>query len=224
MAGILIWSGLGTALALALGTGAWSLARGTGGAGRAAPFLLQGASLETLGDYGEVPPFELAAAGGGAVTREDLRGRWWIADFIFTRCNGICPILSARMASLAQDVPALERDDVRFVSISVDPGWDTPEVLARYAAGFPVPETVRSRWIFLTGPREALHALIGGGFRLSVAERPPDPSAAGELITHSDRFVLVDPDGRIRGYYHGTEEASVRRLLGDLADLRGAGR
>jgi protein SCO1/2 len=89
------------------------------------------------------------------------------------------------------------------------------EYAARYDAG--------DAWLFVTGDRAALYALIGEGFRLSVAERTPGAAVdTGELITHSDRFVLVDAEGRIRGYYHGADADAVPKLLRDLRAIQPA--
>ncbi len=200
----LVWSGLGAVLAIVVGSGAWALIRGA-----YAPPRAGAAYLETPRDYGTLPDFELAERSGRTIRREDLEGRFWVADFIFTRCTGVCPILSARMASLSRSLPG----KVGLVSFSVDPTYDTPRVLTHYAKGYDAPP---DRWLFLTGAREELYRLIGEGFLLSVAERPAEAAGDGELITHSDRFVILDPQARIRGYYHGTEEDSVRRLAADL--------
>jgi protein SCO1/2 len=209
-----IWGALAAVLAMVLAAGIVALMPGPG----AAPAI----SLSVPGDYGAVIPFTLTDRSGRRVGLEDLAGRFWIADFIFTRCTGVCPILTAQMSAL---IPALSRipggEEVRLVSFSVDPAWDSPEVLSRYAAG-PAAGAAVDRWLFLTGPSEELHRLIKDGFRLSVAERAPGiGDTAGDLITHSDRFVLVDPAGRIRAYYHGTDEESVRKLLEDLERLLG---
>ncbi|MGH7790429.1 MAG: SCO family protein [Candidatus Binatia bacterium] len=166
---------------------------------------------------GQVPPFTLIERSGQPLARADLDGRPWVADFIFTRCSGICPVLSTRMVDLQRQAREAGLD-ARMVSFSVDPSHDTPEVLRDYAARF---AAVDDSWLFVTGDRGAMHELIGKGFRLSVAER--DPATAddgGELITHSDRLVLVDAEGRIRGYYHGTEADSVPAVLRDLLTLR----
>jgi cytochrome oxidase Cu insertion factor (SCO1/SenC/PrrC family) len=203
----IVWGGLLAVLALAVGAGALSLTRHQSAA----------TVLETPGDYGTVPDFALTERSGRTLTRADLEGSYWVADFIFTRCRGICPLLTARMAGLAKRLP----DDVRLVSFSVDPAHDTPEVLRHYADGVSARGADPDRWLFVTGERDALHDLISDGFRLNVAERPEgDAAADGELITHSDRFVLVGPRGRIRGYYHGTEEESAARLARDIARLR----
>ncbi len=196
---ILVWGGLAVVLAVAIAAGVFN------------------ALVPVRDDNApRVPEFSLTERSGTVVTRADLAGSWWVADFIFTRCTGICPLLTARMAQLAQRLP-----DVRLVSFSVDPAYDTPSVLSRYAEGAVPAGTAEGQWLFLTGPRETLYALIGGGFHLSVSDAAPSLAAEGELITHSDRLVLVDPEGYIRGYYHGTEEDAAAKVAEDLARLRG---
>jgi protein SCO1/2 len=118
--------------------------------------------------------------------------------------------MTARMAALRREVPA----DVRFVSLTVDPAHDTPEVLARYArlAG------VGPEWLFLTGPRDALYGLAIDGFKLGVEELPPERRSEGDgPFLHSSHFVLVDALGRVRGYYDSTDAEALRRLRRDLA-------
>jgi protein SCO1/2 len=162
-----------------------------------------------------VPDFVLTERSGRRIARADLAGDVWVADFIFTRCSGVCPLLSSRMATL-QRVLREQEIDARLVSFSVDPSHDTPEVLREYAKRYSAdPE----RWLFLTGTRDELHSLIGKGFLLSVAEGAPGEVDPGELITHSDRFVLVDRQARIRGYYHGSDEEALSRLVADVALL-----
>ncbi len=158
------------------------------------------------------PAFTLTNRDGRTVRRQDLAGKPWIADFIFTRCPASCPLMTARMARLNRELP---RDsDVRLVSISVDPEHDTPQVLERYAQSYKAP----ARWLFLTGGKEEIYRLSRQGFKLGI-EIPP-PSAPGgpavEPILHSTRFVLVDGQGRIRGYYDGFDEDSMKKLAGDL--------
>lgn len=164
-----------------------------------------------------VPDFELTNSAGGRVSRADLDGAVWVADFIFTECGGICPVLSARMAEV-QKALGERQVEARLVSISVDPARDTVEALQAYSRRFGAdPE----RWWFLTGERNALYDLISKGFLLSVADRTQAEADAdgGELITHSDRFVLVDREARIRGYYHGSDRDAVRQLIDDVEEL-----
>lgn len=201
-----IWGGLSLVVALVIVAGGWSLltARVSLDEGRTA--------LERPGDFGAVPDFSLTDSHGRTVTLADLKGEFWIADFIFTRCNGLCPLLTSRMAALSRQI-----EGVRFVSISVDPEHDTPEVLARFAAANA--GAAGDRWIFVTGPPADIERLVMQGFRLSMAAQEPG-AAGGDPITHSDRFALVGPEGTIRGYYRGTEDDSMDRLREDLARLR----
>lgn len=171
-------------------------------------------------DLGIVPEFALTERSGRTVRRVDLDGGPWIADFVFTRCTGMCPALSSRMAALRRRI-ADAGLRARLVSFSVDPAHDTPEVLRDYARHV---GAEGDEWWFVTGSRDALYDLIGNGFRLSVSERSPTAVAAegGELIAHTDRFVLVDGAGHIRGYYHGLDADMPDALVRDLAALGAA--
>jgi protein SCO1/2 len=163
---------------------------------------------------GAAPEFNLVSEQGRTVTRADLAGRVWIADFIFTRCGGSCPILSARMVALSErmaDVPG-----VRFVSFGVDPEYDTPEVLAEYGRRLGADP---ARWSFLHGGRPVVRALIKDGFKLAIEDTPAD---SVEPILHSTRFVLVDGEGTIRGYYDGMEQPPVDQLEKDARALAAA--
>jgi protein SCO1/2 len=170
-----------------------------------------GCRARPLPVLGTVPAFTLTDRSGAEIRSAQLAGGVWIADFIFTRCPDVCPALTARMATLQAALP----DDVRLVSFSVDPTHDTPEVLRAYAAR----AGARDRWLFLTGARDAMATLLRDGFRVAYADDGP-PTAP---ITHSDRFVLVDRELRIRGYYHGDEPDDLARLADDAAALH-AGR
>jgi protein SCO1/2 len=119
--------------------------------------------------------------------------------------------MTAVMARLDRRLPA---DEARLVSVSVDPAHDTSEVLAAFAAEHEASE----RWLFLTGEPEAVRALARDGFKLGVAEieGEEDPGLA---VTHSDRFVLVDSQGRVRGYYDPFDPEGIARLERDLAAL-----
>jgi len=167
-----------------------------------------GKPLPVLGD---LPHFALTDRTGEVVDSEQLRGKVWIADFVFTRCPDFCPALTARMAQLQKRLPS-DADPVRLVSFSVDPVHDTPAVLTAYAAR----AGAQPEWLFLTGPRDTLAGLLRDGFRVAYADDGPPTSP----ITHSDRFVLVDRGLRLRGYYHGSEPQDVDRLAVDAQVLR----
>lgn len=197
-----VWLGLSAVVVIVVGVGLWSMR------GHATP--------EAPPVISPVPAFTLVERSGRTLARDDLTGQPWVADFIFTRCSGMCPALSARMAEVRRKMRAAGLQ-ARLVSFSVDPTHDTPEVLRDYAGHYDAGDA----WLFVTGDRDALYDLISQGFRLSVADRTPGAAAdTGELITHSDRFVLVDADGNIRGYYHGMDADAVPKLLRDLAAIQ----
>lgn len=152
---------------------------------------------------GAVPAFELTDHRGDAATAAGLVGAPWVADLVFTRCTLVCPAMSQRMARLDDRLP----DAVRLVSLSVDPGHDTPAVLAAYAGRLDASE----RWLFLSGEPGAVRELAQRGFKLAVAD---DPAATGPgaAIVHSNRFVLVDARGRVRGYYDPFDPAALAAL------------
>ncbi|MGH7601820.1 MAG: SCO family protein [bacterium] len=171
------------------------------------------AKQEPLPVLGTVPDFTLTEHSGQPFGLNDLRGNIWIADFIFTNCAGTCPIMTTAMTEIQKTALTERLDDVKLVSITVDPERDTPEVLQRFAAGY---GALKDRWYFLTGEGAVIQQLANKGFLLSAAT---SGGSAEEPIIHSNRFVLVDRQGRIRGYYDGTEEEKVAQLLKDLKKL-----
>lgn len=167
---------------------------------------------EPLPVLGKVPEFTLTNRDGRVVRRADLDGRPWVADFIFTRCPASCPMMTSRLKRLDRSLPS--DLPLHLVSISVDPAYDTPAVLQKYAESFQAP----SRWLFLTGAREDVRRLCVEGFKLGL-DMSPAGSAGPEPILHSTRFVLVDGRGDIRGYYEAFDEESTAKLKRDLLAL-----
>ncbi len=162
----------------------------------------------------QLPPFALTNESGEPFGTSALRGKVWVANFIFTRCESICPMMTAQMKNLQTELsedPAWE--DLRLVSFSLDPEYDTPEVLAEYAADNGADE---SHWRFLTGTRAAIWDLSRRGFKLPVDDNPGD---AAMPIVHSQQFVLVDRAGRIRGYYDSLDSEHRAALVEDLAKV-----
>lgn len=161
-----------------------------------------------------LPEFSLRAttsAGGAprALTRESLRGRVWVADFVFTRCAGPCPLLSANLAALRKSLP----EGTGLLSITVDPDHDTLPRLAAYGAEFGAgPE-----WLFATADKDALTRLIKEGFLLPVAENAA--ARPGERVAHSSKFVLLDRDAGIRGWYDGVDPLELEKLARDARGL-----
>ena len=165
---------------------------------------------EPLPVIAAVPDFSLVDSAGAPVSAEDFAGKIWIADFVFSRCGGICPLLSSNFAKLQGRLAA----GVVLVSISDDPTYDRPEVLRAYGQRFGAdPE----HWRLLTGEREEIHRLVRDGFRLSVAEdATKNPE---DLVTHSDRFVVIDRSRRVRAMHHGTDDGVVEAVLADVSRL-----
>lgn len=155
-----------------------------------------------------IPEFQLTDSQGRPFGSPSLQGRVWIADFIFTSCAGACPLMSSHMADLQKQLPP----EIHLVSVSVDPVRDTPDRLAAYAQRY---QADPARWHFLTGDPARISVLVQQGFYLSVAEGT-DPA---EPITHSQRFVLVDGQGRIRGYYDSTDPKMLEQLRRDAGSL-----
>ena len=172
----------------------------------------QAARAEPLPVYGAVPAFSLTDQHAQPISAESLRGSVWIADFIFTRCSGQCPMMAEAMRQLAQ--ARTRRGAVQLVSFTVDPQFDTPAVLASYAqqatAGSSAP------WRFVTGDPDAIGALCRDGFHLAFGD---DAGSAQEAITHSSRLVVVDEAGQIRGYYDATDAQALEQLRRDLRRL-----
>jgi cytochrome oxidase Cu insertion factor (SCO1/SenC/PrrC family) len=162
-----------------------------------------------LNRFYPLPDFSLTDQTDATVTLADLKGRVWVADFIFTNCAGGCPMMTGKMRELQQHLPA----EIRMVSITVDPDRDTPKALADYAAQN---GATRDRWLFLTGDKKALHDLCVNGFKLPLDETGGTPA---EPIAHSTRFVLVDQTGEIRGYYSATDDEDLKRLATDAKSL-----
>lgn len=167
-------------------------------------------AAEPLPELGSVPEWALRSSEGKAVGSEDLSGHVLIYDFIFTRCAATCPMMTSRMGELASH---LRSEDVRFVSISVDPEWDRPAVLREYRDRV----TKDRRWIFLTGSREEIRELSVDGFFL--AAEPPEENLESGPIVHSTKFVLVDRQGIIRGYYDSLSPEMMESLAADARQL-----
>jgi len=156
---------------------------------------------------GQLPPFALIDQNGDQFGTVQLHGKIWIASFIFTRCPAACPMLLSRKTQLRNDLrkhPAW--DDIRLISFSVDPEYDTPEILQIYAQQN---QADQEHWRFLTGTRDQIWQLSKEGFKLPVGE---NPSETGAPVLHSSKLVLVDRTGRIRGYYDGLSEQGVDKV------------
>lgn len=174
----------------------------------ATPYFLRTTSIaaaQSLPVIASIGEFELTAQDGEPFSSAELDGHVWVADFIFTRCPGACPIMTSTLADLFKEFEA--HPEFRMVSISVDPEHDTPAVLEAFAAQY---DADPDRWHFLTGPNAFIQQLSRDDFKIAAAETPS---------AHSLRFVLVDQRGDIRGYYHSNDQEDIEALRADLAKL-----
>lgn len=169
----------------------------------------------------EAPDFALADQSGDTLRTEELRGTAWVTHFFFTSCEGVCPATTARMRTLRDSLAADDRlgEEVRLVSISVDPARDTPPALRSYAERFG--GSPPSEWAFLTGSSpEAIRRLLQDGFKVTAGRPPADAdTTASYQVNHSPRLELVDPDGRVRATYDATEPGTIREVLADLRTI-----
>ncbi|MGV3525740.1 MAG: SCO family protein [Candidatus Sericytochromatia bacterium] len=174
---------------------------------------------------GQVSDFQLTERSGQAVSLQTLAGRIWVADFIFTSCQAECPLMNLEMQKIQRHFATESR--LQLVSFSVDPETDTPERLREYAVALAKPA---ESWWFLTGDRPQLYQLANESFKLAAqdlgqhAEHTEDKSSASEDHTshgangstpflHSQKFVLVDGQGRIRAYYDSTDPQAIQQLI-----------
>lgn len=151
-----------------------------------------------------VPDFSLTDSQGKTVTQDSLLGKVWVASFIFTRCEGMCPLLNQK-TKLLQD--RFGKDPhFKTVSFTVDPEEDTVQVLEDYATRY---DADPSKWSFLTGERASIKDLLQTGFQVVM---PGMEDVQTGMITHSNSFVVVDRGGAIRGYYDMDDETSMLKL------------
>jgi protein SCO1 len=169
--------------------------------------------LEGLSRYGAVPEFSLVERSGKTVNLANLRGTIWVADFIYTTCTDTCPLQTAEMGKLQAEWS--DKSGLKLISFSVDPEKDTAEVLSRYADRY---KADSQRWLFLTGAKEEITRLVQEGFKLSAVPIVNAESSEG-IIMHSPRFVLVDRQAQIRGYYDSRDQQALERLKKDVAIL-----
>ncbi len=194
----------------------------TTGENRTGGFKEQGGTAFAAG-HADVPPlrvlfdapeFKFIDQTGSPFGTNELRGKVWVANFMFTRCTATCPVQTAKIARLQERALRWpDSDRVRFVSISVDPQYDTASRLLEYAG---LHGADPANWKFLTGPREDIFRICKDGFKLPVKEGGADGSTP---ITHSPMFALVDGRLRIRGFYDSLAESACDKLLMEMRIL-----
>lgn len=174
----------------------------------AIPLLfLSGCKLTSgLPVFGKLPDFSLTREDGHTFDRTEVAGRVWVANFIFTRCNGPCPRMSIQMKQL-QDA-LVDTEDTLLVSFTIDPAFDSTEVLTSYSAKV---RANPARWYFVTGDPNELRKLSKDTFFLGDIGPP---------FEHSTRFVLIDKQERIRGFYDSTDAGAMKDLVRHIGELR----
>jgi len=196
-----LWGVLVLAMLGVVGTGLWARYRDV-----LKPVPSE-ASLPVLFD---AATFNLTDQEGKPFSSDALRGKTWVADFVFTNCPGACPKMTMRMSGLQK---TLARPGVHFVSFSVDPDRDTPAVLKQYAKNY---DADPSRWHFLTGDKAALFQAARD---MKLTAEPA--GVLGPEIAHAEKFLLVDGQGRVRGAYDSKDDDDMKRLAADAAAVAG---
>ncbi|WP_222982964.1 SCO family protein [Flagellimonas meishanensis] len=161
--------------------------------------------------YHTIGDFELINQNGETITQENYRDKIYVADFFFTTCPTICPIMTKNMAAIQQVI--LDKQDVLLLSHSVTPAIDSVPQLKKYALEKGVFD---EKWNLVTGDKKQIYELA----RKSYLAVKNDGDGGPYDMIHTENFILVDKERRIRGFYDGTDQEDVGRLLQDLEVLR----
>ena len=168
-------------------------------------FYPNGIYGDTPGEVHTIPDFNLTTEEGKPFTRKDMEGKIAIVDFVFTRCGSICPIMTNQFTRVQQEFK--DNDDVILLSHTVDPDFDTPEVLKEYGEAN---RYIPGKWQFLTGTEREIYDLASKGYMITAL---PGDSTDEDLFVHSEKVILVDKQGRIRGYYNGVDPTMIDTLV-----------
>lgn len=174
-------------------------------------FELVDSSLQHVKKYHKIAPFRLWNQNGNAITQRDYEGYIYVADFFFTTCPSICPIMTDNMVQLQAHFK--EEQKVKLLSFSVTPEIDSIAQLKKYALEKGVND---AQWNLLTGSKKEIYTLA----RKSYFVVQEDGDGGSYDMIHTENFVLVDPDKRIRGYYDGTDEQAMITLMEDIKILK----
>ena len=150
----------------------------------------------------KVGPFELTNQEGRPFGLKELSGNIWVVNFIFTRCQGVCPVLTKKYLSLQKKLSEIKQ--LKYVSISMDPQFDQPSILKAFGNRYDADYT---RWSFLTGKQDDIIQIARHLFKVP-ADKNPD--------LHSTRIVLIDVNSNIRGYYEGLDDKSIQKLMAHI--------
>ncbi|MDJ1466511.1 SCO family protein [Xanthocytophaga flava] len=165
--------------------------------------------IDTL--FHTVPDFELINQDGKQVKGASLKGKVVVADFFFTRCPGMCKKMSSQMTRVQERF--INNPEIQIVSFSVDPRNDTVPALRNYADMYDIKT---EKWQLLTGDKPQIYRLAKYGYFVTAKENDPVAQNLEDQFVHTDKFVLVDKGGVIRGYYNGTNRKDVDRLITEI--------
>ena len=174
---------------------------------------------------GRIPNFQLTNQNSETISPANLQGQVWVANIIFTRCPGPCRTVTRKLAELQASLPA--GLPVRFVTLTSDPDYDTPEVLRKFADEF---KADTNRWWFLTGNKPEIRSLAVNDFKFVVVEKPAqDRTVPDDLFIHSIWFALIDQQGRMRGWvdrdgqehaiFESDDDTALARLRSGIKQL-----
>lgn len=161
--------------------------------------------------YHTIAKFQFVDQDSSIVTNETFRDQIYVADFFFTSCRTICPIMKTQMFRAYEETAELQ--DVKFLSHSIDPDYDTVALLHNFANRLGVSS---ERWHFVTGVKDSIYKIAQTSYFATAMEDKSEPDG----FIHSGAFLLIDKEQRIRGKYDGTKEEDVNRLLSDINRLR----
>ncbi|HYV93616.1 MAG TPA: SCO family protein [Chitinophagales bacterium] len=170
-------------------------------------------AIPKIATYWDAPSFKYATQNGDSLSSDSLKGKVYVADFIFTNCESVCPNLSKTMAQLQQNF--IDNGDVKLVSFSIDPARDSIQALKDYAGRY---GAIRGKWYFLRGDTTTIWNTVEKGFKVSVGYAH-DNTGTGYSFTHSEKLVLVDEKGKVRGFYNGLDKAEMDSLYNGIASL-----
>ena len=168
-------------------------------------------SVKHISRNHRISDFNLINQNGEAITKEDFEGKIYVADFFFTRCQTICPIMAVNMKDLQEEFKS--DPDLKFLSHSVTPVMDSVPVLRAYADKN---EAIDGKWEITTGDKRHIYELA----RKSYFAVLDEGDGGDQDFIHTEQFILVDQEGQIRGFYDGTEKEEMQRIIDDISILK----
>lgn len=171
-------------------------------------------SMQGIGQGHTIRYFELKNQLGETITGRELDGKIYVADFFFTTCGGICPKMTKQMVRIQNEFK--DNEKVMLVSHTVTPERDSVEVMKEYADKY---KADPKKWLLLTGDKKEIYGLARRAYFIVKEAKEGEDDGSGSDFIHTENFVLIDANKRIRGYYSGIRESSVDSLMNDIKQL-----